>query len=77
MKLFTSMHVRKEALMSSQMEGIQTQKTADVLGLSYNTVATAIKNLCALGILVESKGKSRSKTFVYSAYLDMLKMGTE
>ena len=56
---------------------VETQKTADALGLSYNTVATAIKNLCALGILDKNKGESRSKTFAYTAYLDILKKGTE
>ena len=56
---------------------IETQKTADALGLSYNTVATAIKNLCTLDILVKSKGETRSKTFSYAAYLDILKKGTE
>ena len=56
---------------------IETKKTADALGLSYNTVATAIKNLCALDILVKSEGETRSKTFSYIAYLDILKKGTE
>ena len=56
---------------------IETQKTADALGLSYNTVATAIKNLCALGILNKSKGELRGKTFAYTAYLCILRKGTE
>ena len=56
---------------------IETRKTADALGLSYNTVASAIKNLDNLGILDKSKGKSRSKTFAYTAYLNILKKGTE
>ncbi|MBP3309031.1 MAG: Fic family protein [Clostridia bacterium] len=56
---------------------IETQKTAAALGLSYNTVASAIKNLCALGILEKSKGESRNKIFAYTAYLDILKKGTE
>ena len=56
---------------------IETQKTADALGLSYNTAASAIKNLCNLGILEKSKRESRSKTFAYTAYLDILKKGTE
>ena len=56
---------------------IETQKTADALELSYNTTATAIKNLCNLGILEKSKSESRSKTFAYTAYLDILKKGTE
>ncbi len=56
---------------------IETQKTADALGLSYNTVAAAIKNLCNLEILVKSKGEKKNKTFSYVVYLDILKKGTE
>ena len=56
---------------------IETQKTASALGLSYNTVASAIKNLDTLGILEKSKGESRGKTFAYTAYLNILKKGTE
>ncbi|MBR2971003.1 MAG: Fic family protein [Clostridia bacterium] len=56
---------------------IETQKTAVALGLSYNTVATAIRNLCNAEILKKSKGEARGKTFAYTAYLDILKKGTE
>ncbi len=56
---------------------IETRKTADALGLSYNTVASAIKNLDTLGILNKSKGETRSKTFAYVAYLNILKKGTD
>ena len=56
---------------------IETQKTADALGLSYNTVASAIKNLVTLGILGKSKGETRNKTFAYVAYLNILKKGTD
>ena len=63
--------------MLSRIPLLKQKKTADALGLSYNTVATAIKNLCALGILDKNKGESRNKTFAYTAYLDILKKGTE
>jgi len=33
--------------------------------------------LSELGILVESTGKKRDRSFVYRAYLDRLKVGTE
>lgn len=56
---------------------IETQKTADALGIQYNTAATAIKNLCALDILDKTKGESRGKMFAYTDYLDILKKGTE
>ena len=56
---------------------IETQKTADALGIQYNTAATAIKNLCALDILDKTKGESRGKMFAYTDYLDILKKGTD
>lgn len=56
---------------------IETQKTALALGLSYNTVATAINNLCNLGILSKNHCEARSKMFSYVEYLDILKKGTE
>jgi Fic family protein len=55
---------------------IDIQKTADALNLSYNTVNAAIKNLSALSIL-ERNESSAKKTFVYKAYVDILKKGTE
>ena len=55
---------------------IETKKAAVSLGISYNTTATAILNLCNLGILTETEGKSRSKTFAYTEYLNILKKGT-
>jgi Fic family protein len=55
---------------------IDIQKTADALNLSYNTVNAAIKNLSALSILERNESSSK-KTFVYKAYVDILKKGTE
>ena len=51
---------------------IDISKTAVALDLSYNTVSLAVKNLMSLGIL----NKTESKTYAYSAYLDILKKGT-
>ena len=55
---------------------IDIQKTADALNLSYNTANAAIKNLSALSILERNESSSK-KTFVYKAYMDILKKGTE
>ena len=102
MKLFTSMYVRKEALMSSRIEGTQAtledvldptidqnanRDLSDVvnyvkatdfaverlktLPICYNTVSLAVKNLTSLNILK----KTESKTYSYTAYLDILKKG--
>ncbi|HEY5960893.1 MAG TPA: hypothetical protein VIV60_30265, partial [Polyangiaceae bacterium] len=42
--------------------------------------AAALETRCtspAAGVLVESTGKKRDRSFVYRAYLDRLKVGTE
>ena len=51
---------------------IDISKTAVALDLSYNTVSLAVKNLMSLNIL----NKTESKTYAYTAYLDILKKGT-
>ena len=51
---------------------IEISKTAVALDLSYNTVSLAVKNLISLNIL----NKTESKTYSYTAYLDILKKGT-
>jgi len=51
---------------------IDTVKTSQALGLTYNTTALAIKNLMSLDILSKTEGK----TYAYSAYLNILKKGT-
>ena len=41
------------------------------------TAGKAIELLAAAGVLVESTGKKRDRSFMYRAYLDRLKVGTE
>lgn len=56
---------------------IDIKKTADVLGITFNTVSSAVKKLLELGILEQNGGIERYRTFTYAAYLDILKEGTE
>lgn len=55
---------------------IDIGKTADALGLSFNTVSAAVKRLMDSGILVQTEKASRNRTFAYKKYLDILKKGT-
>ena len=55
---------------------IDIQKTADALGISFNTTASAVKKLIDKSILVQSNNKNRNRTFAYEAYLDILRDGT-
>ena len=84
-ELFVSMYVRKEALMSSQIEGTQAT-LEDVLDpmLDANTnrnvadvvTSSAVNRLVDAGILVQTSDNNRNRTFAYEAYLDILRKGT-
>jgi hypothetical protein len=53
---------------------------ASVMSLVETTKPTAgraVEVLVAAGVLVEATGKKRDRSFVYRAYLDRLKVGTE
>jgi len=56
---------------------IEISKTAKALGLSFNTISSAVNRLIKAGILTQSSGEHRGRTFSYAAYLDILKEGTE
>ena len=55
---------------------IDIGQTAGILGLSFNTVASAVKRLSDAGILVQTRKASRNRTFVYEEYLNVLRKGT-
>lgn len=47
------------------------------LDVTHPTVSKAARHLVDLGILIESTGRQRDKTYVYRKYLDILSEGTE
>lgn len=55
---------------------IDIGKTAEALGVSYNTVSAAVKRLVGAGILKQTENASRNRTFAYRDYLDILRKGT-
>ncbi len=55
---------------------MEIKGTARSLGLSFNTVASAVNRLIDIGILVQSGGDRRNRTFSYKEYLDILRQGT-
>lgn len=55
---------------------IEIQKTSKELNMAFNTVSSAVKDLCSTGILEQTSLQSRNRTFVYSEYLNILKVGT-
>jgi len=55
---------------------IEIQKTSSALGISFKTISDSVKRLCDMGILKQSSGDQRNRTFSYTAYLDILREGT-
>ena len=55
---------------------IEISKTAEALGLSFNTVSAAVKRLCDAGILKQATNAGRNRTFAYEDYLAILRKGT-
>ena len=71
MELFIAMYVRKEALLSSQIEGTQC-----TLEMSYNTVSKVVSILVDDGILEQTDKSGKAKIFSYTEYLDILRKDT-
>lgn len=55
---------------------IDIGKTAEALSITFNTASSAVRRLVDAGILVQTGGGGRNRTFVYEAYLDILRKGT-
>ncbi len=56
---------------------IDIGRTAEALGMAFSTVAAAVNRLSDLGILAQTGGGARRRTFSYLAYLDILREGTQ
>lgn len=55
---------------------IDIKKTADELGISYNTTASAVKKLVELGVLTQVSNSKRDRSFAYEEYLKILRKDT-
>ncbi len=55
---------------------IEIGKTAEALGITFNTASGAVKRLASAGILKQTTNASRNRTFAYEDYLAILRKGT-
>ncbi len=55
---------------------IEIRKTAQALGITFNTVSGAVERLSDIGVLVKTNNASRNRTFAYEEYLGILRKGT-
>lgn len=56
---------------------IEIKKTAQDLGLAYNTISKAVGVLVDKEILCENDKSGRARTFSYKKYLEILRRDTE
>ena len=56
---------------------VTIQKTANTLHLSFNTVSDAIDRLMGIKVVNQVNQNRRNRSFAYTAYLDILREGTE
>ena len=70
-------NVRRVFDFIEQFPIIDIKKTAEELGISYNTVSSAVKKLVKIGILEATTNYARNRVFVYKEYLDILRKDTE
>lgn len=55
---------------------IEIRKTAETLGVTFNTVSSAVNRSVDAGILTHTSNNNRNRTFAYEAYLNLLRKGT-
>lgn len=55
---------------------IDVKRTASALGVSYNTISSAVRKLEEIGILQKTTNASRNRIFIYEEYLEILRKGT-
>lgn len=55
---------------------IEIRKTAEALGITFNTASSAVRRLTDAGILMQTTNASRNRTFAYEDYLSVLRKGT-
>jgi Fic family protein len=56
---------------------VTISRVTELLGTTKPTAAKAVNTLVEAGILGETSGRRRDRTFGYTAYLDRLRVGTE
>lgn len=55
------------------MPRLTVERAQSELAVTFPTASTAIKVLEATGILVETTGRARGKSYVYKDYVDLLR----
>lgn len=74
MKASKSAHIILSYLENNPI--IDIRKTAEDLGMSFNTVSGAVKRFEETGILRQTNNRARNRVFAYEEYLEILRKDT-
>lgn len=55
------------------MPKLTVERAVELLGVTYPTANTAVKSLVEAGVLVETSGKARHRSYLYHRYVDLLR----
>lgn len=69
----TSVHTIRIFEFLPTMPKLTVERAVELLGVTYPTANTAVKSLVEAGILVETSGKARHRSYVYKRYVESLR----
>lgn len=55
------------------MPKLTVERAVELLGVTYPTANTAVKSLVDAGVLVETSGKARHRSYLYHRYVELLR----
>ena len=55
------------------MPKLTVERAVELLGVTYPTANTAVKSLVEAGVLVETSGKARHRSYLYHRYVELLR----
>ncbi|MEG3131083.1 Fic family protein [Pantoea cypripedii] len=69
----TTIHTMRLFELLPTMPKLTVDRAVELLDVTYPTANSAVKGLVAAGILVETTGKARGRSYAYNDYVEMLR----
>jgi Fic family protein len=55
------------------MPKLTVERAIELLGVTYPTANAAVKSLVEAGVLIETSGKARHRSYIYHRYVELLR----
>ncbi|WP_252515154.1 helix-turn-helix domain-containing protein [Candidatus Pantoea bituminis] len=69
----TSVHTIRLFEFLPTMPKLTVERAVELLEVTYPTANNAVKSLVEAGVLVETSGRARHRSYVYSRYVELLR----